>query len=74
MRKPFAITLDVGSSRAMSCGNCFGCDNCYGVCPATAIIKLADGQYAVDYDYCTGCGLCAAECPFGAIEMEPEQT
>jgi 2-oxoacid:acceptor oxidoreductase delta subunit (pyruvate/2-ketoisovalerate family) len=60
--------------RCMSCGNCFGCDNCYGVCPDNAIVKLADGQYAIDYDYCKGCGLCAAECPCGSIEMEPEQT
>jgi len=60
--------------RCMSCGNCFGCDNCYGVCPDNAIIKLADGQYEVDYDYCKGCGLCAAECPCGAIEMQPEPT
>ena len=60
--------------RCMSCGNCFGCDNCYGVCPDNAIIKLADGQYEIDYDYCKGCGLCATECPCGAIEMEPEQT
>jgi 2-oxoacid:acceptor oxidoreductase delta subunit (pyruvate/2-ketoisovalerate family) len=59
--------------RCMSCGNCFGCDNCYGVCPDNAIVKLADGQYAIDYDYCKGCGLCAAECPCGAIEMQPEQ-
>ena len=58
--------------RCMSCGNCFGCDNCYGVCPDNAIVKLADGQYEIDYDYCKGCGLCAAECPCGAIEMEPE--
>src|SRR5690242_9646032 len=58
--------------RCMSCGNCFGCDNCYGVCPDNAIVKLGDGQYEIDYDYCKGCGLCAAECPCGAIEMEPE--
>jgi 2-oxoacid:acceptor oxidoreductase delta subunit (pyruvate/2-ketoisovalerate family) len=58
--------------RCMSCGNCFGCDNCYGVCPDNAIVKLADGQYEIDYDYCKGCGLCATECPCGAIEMEPE--
>ena len=60
--------------RCMSCGNCFGCDNCYGVCPDNAIIKLGDGQYEIDYDYCKGCGMCAAECPSGAIEMRPEQT
>ena len=58
--------------RCMSCGNCFDCDNCYGVCPDNAIIKLGDGRYEIDYDYCKGCGLCAAECPCGAIEMEPE--
>ena len=59
--------------RCMSCGNCFGCDNCYGVCPDNAIVKLADGQYEIDYDYCKGCGLCATGCPCNAIEMEPEQ-
>ena len=60
--------------RCMSCGNCFGCDNCYGVCPDNAILKLADGEYEVDYDYCKGCGLCATECPCGAIDMQPEPT
>src|SRR6185437_6193658 len=60
--------------RCMSCGNCFGCDNCYGVCPDNAIVKLADGQYEIDYDYCKGCGLCAAECPCGSIEMRPEES
>jgi len=59
--------------RCMSCGNCFGCDNCYSVCPDNAIVKLADGQYEIDYDYCKGCGMCAAECPSGAIDMEPEK-
>jgi 2-oxoacid:acceptor oxidoreductase delta subunit (pyruvate/2-ketoisovalerate family) len=60
--------------RCMSCGNCFGCDNCYAVCPDNAIIKLGDGQYAIDYDYCKGCGLCVTECPCGAIEMQPEES
>jgi len=59
--------------RCMSCGNCFGCDNCYGVCPDNAIIKLGDGTYDIDYDYCKGCGICVAECPCGAIAMVPEQ-
>ncbi|HLY47720.1 MAG TPA: NAD(P)-binding protein [Solirubrobacteraceae bacterium] len=62
--------------RCMSCGSCFACDNCYGVCPDNAVIKLEPtGSYAyeIDYDYCKGCGLCAAECPCGAIEMEPER-
>ena len=71
--------LDAGTAlyearRCMSCGNCFGCDNCYGVCPDNAIVKLGEGQYEIDYDYCKGCGLCAAECPCGAIEMRPEES
>jgi 2-oxoacid:acceptor oxidoreductase delta subunit (pyruvate/2-ketoisovalerate family) len=62
--------------RCLSCGSCFACDNCYGVCPDNAVIKLDPaGSYAyeVDYDYCKGCGLCAQECPCGAIEMVPER-
>jgi len=67
------LVLALGQARrCMSCGNCFGCDNCYGVCPDNAIVRLGDGQYEIDYDYCKGCGLCAAECPCGSIEMEPE--
>jgi 2-oxoacid:acceptor oxidoreductase delta subunit (pyruvate/2-ketoisovalerate family) len=59
--------------RCLSCGNCFECDTCYGVCPDNAIIKLGPGQrYEVNYDYCKGCGLCAEECPCGAIDMVKE--
>lgn len=61
--------------RCLSCGSCFECDNCYGVCPDDAVIKLgAGGKYEIDLDYCKGCGLCAAECPAGAIRMVPEPT
>jgi 2-oxoacid:acceptor oxidoreductase delta subunit (pyruvate/2-ketoisovalerate family) len=59
----------------MSCGSCFACDNCFGVCPDNAVIKLEPGgsyAYEIDYDYCKGCGLCAQECPCGAIEMDAE--
>ena len=61
--------------RCLSCGSCFACDNCYGVCPDNAVIKLEPGgsyAYAFDYDYCKGCGICASECPCGAIQMVPE--
>ena len=62
--------------RCLSCGTCFSCDNCYGVCPDNAVIKLGEpGElYEIDLDFCKGCGLCVAECPCGAIEMVPEQT
>jgi 2-oxoacid:acceptor oxidoreductase delta subunit (pyruvate/2-ketoisovalerate family) len=69
-----ASTALFEARRCMSCGNCFGCDNCYGTCPDNAVIKLSDGAYEIDYDYCKGCGICAAECPCGAISMVPEAT
>jgi 2-oxoacid:acceptor oxidoreductase delta subunit (pyruvate/2-ketoisovalerate family) len=60
--------------RCLSCGNCFECDTCYGVCPDNAVIKLGPGRrFRFNYDYCKGCGLCVAECPCGAIRMEPEE-
>jgi 2-oxoacid:acceptor oxidoreductase delta subunit (pyruvate/2-ketoisovalerate family) len=60
--------------RCMSCGNCFECDNCLGVCPDNAVIKLGDNmRYQFDYDFCKGCGICVKECPCGAIEMVPER-
>ena len=58
-----------------SCGNCFECDNCYGVCPDNAVMKLTNesGTYfKINYDYCKGCGMCVSECPCGCIEMVPE--
>ncbi len=70
-----ASTALFEARRCMSCGSCFACDNCYGVCPDNAVIKLDPaGSYAyeIDLDFCKGCGLCAQECPCGAIEMEPE--
>ncbi|MEP7178087.1 MAG: 4Fe-4S dicluster domain-containing protein [Pseudonocardiales bacterium] len=58
----------------MSCGNCFGCDNCFRFCPDNAVLQITGAHgYEIDYDYCKGCGLCAAECPSGAIVMEPER-
>ena len=60
-------------ARCPSCGNCFECDNCYGVCPDNAVIKLGPGnRFKFNYDFCKGCGICAQECPCGAIAMMPE--
>jgi 2-oxoacid:acceptor oxidoreductase delta subunit (pyruvate/2-ketoisovalerate family) len=59
--------------RCLSCGNCFECDTCYGVCPDNAVIKLGPGKrFIFNYDYCKGCGICVQECPCGAIEMVKE--
>jgi pyruvate ferredoxin oxidoreductase beta subunit len=73
-RTPVGDYLRLQARRCLSCGNCSECDNCFGVCPDNAVIKLAPGhRYDIDLDYCKGCGLCASECPCGAITMVPEQ-
>ena len=67
-------TALIEARRCLSSGNCFECDNCYGVCPDTAVIKLGPGKrFQFNYDYCKGCGMCVAECPCGAIKMEAEE-
>jgi formate dehydrogenase (NADP+) beta subunit len=63
--------------RCFSCGNCIACDNCWTLCPDSAVLKtkeeaLDGSHYIFDYDYCKGCGLCAYECPCGYIEMVEE--
>jgi formate dehydrogenase (NADP+) beta subunit len=65
------------AARCFSCGNCLACDNCWTLCPDSAVLKTKDvafdgSNYVFDYDYCKGCGLCAHECPCGYIEMVEE--
>lgn len=65
------------SQRCFSCGNCLACDNCWTLCPDSAVLKTkelaSDGShYVFDYDYCKGCGVCVHECPCGFIEMIDE--
>jgi formate dehydrogenase beta subunit len=64
--------------RCFSCGNCLACDNCWTLCPDSAVLKTretaSDGShYVFDYTYCKGCGLCANECPCGYISMEAQE-
>lgn len=71
-----AETAVFEARRCLSCGTCFACDNCFGMCPDDAVIKIDPGAsygYAIDLDYCKGCGICARECPAGAIQMVPEE-
>lgn len=72
-------TTQVGheAQRCFSCGNCLACDNCWTLCPDSAVLKTTElaqdgSNYVFDYEYCKGCGLCAQECPCGYIEMVDE--
>jgi 2-oxoacid:acceptor oxidoreductase delta subunit (pyruvate/2-ketoisovalerate family) len=63
--------------RCFACGSCLRCDNCWTLCPDSAVLKTqalaSDGSfYVFDYDYCKGCGLCAVECPTGYIAIVSE--
>lgn len=51
---------------------CNKCGLCQVYCPDSAVRKMENGYFEVDYDYCKGCGICANECPTKAIEMVTE--
>lgn len=60
------------AGRCLSCGLCFGCQQCYMYCNAagfTRISEQAPGQYyAMALEACEGCGKCIELCPCGYLE------
>jgi Fe-S-cluster-containing dehydrogenase component len=54
---------------------CRHCDEpaCVKVCPEKAIIHRDDGIVVLNDGKCTGCGLCVDECPYDAIELDPDE-
>jgi NADPH-dependent glutamate synthase beta subunit-like oxidoreductase/Pyruvate/2-oxoacid:ferredoxin oxidoreductase delta subunit len=61
------------AARCMSCGLCFGCDQCRIFCPREAIerdYKRPKGRFMhTDYTRCNGCHVCHEACPCGYIQM-----
>ena len=59
-------------SRCLSCGQCFGCEQCWMYCPHTCFTRLEDVQpgmyYALTIDQCQACGKCIDVCPCGFLE------
>jgi len=73
--EPAELAAEV--SRCFSCGSCMSCDNCWTLCPDSAVLKAPEAgsdasPYVFDLAYCKGCGICAAECPTGFIAMQRE--
>jgi Pyruvate/2-oxoacid:ferredoxin oxidoreductase delta subunit len=61
------------SSRCMSCGLCFECNQCMLFCPQEAITKFKgnpEGEVMFTmYERCVGCHICSEVCPTGYIDM-----
>ena len=59
-------------SRCLSCGQCFGCEQCWMYCPHTCFTRLEDVQpgmyYALTLDQCQSCGKCIDICPCGFLQ------
>lgn len=45
---------------------------CAEVCPVKVITRNERGVTTVNEEKCIGCGLCVENCPFGAININPD--
>jgi Fe-S-cluster-containing dehydrogenase component len=54
---------------------CMQCDDppCVPACPEHAIYKNQDGVVLIDHEKCKGHGECVKACPYGVIDMNPEE-
>jgi len=61
------------SSRCMSCGLCFDCNQCAAFCPQEAISRYKQNPIGevmyTHYTKCVGCHICQMVCPTGYIQM-----
>src|SRR5690606_5874939 len=45
---------------------------CLDVCPTGALFRTEFGTVVVQEDICNGCGYCVPACPYGVIEIRPD--
>ena len=61
------------AGRCLSCGSCFGCENCWMYCTPGCMKRLPEvspGHYfSIKMETCDGCNKCAEQCPCGCLDM-----
>lgn len=61
------------ANRCLSCGSCFGCENCWMYCTPGCMKRVPDvspGHYfTIKLQSCDGCNKCVEECPCGVLDM-----
>jgi NADPH-dependent glutamate synthase beta subunit-like oxidoreductase len=61
------------TTRCLSCGLCFGCENCWMYCQAGCFKKVTErGRghfFDIDLAVCDGCKKCGEECPCGFLDL-----
>jgi len=65
---------DEGVRWLMSSDVCKHCTHaaCLDVCPTGALFRTEFGTVVVQPDVCNGCGYCVPACPYGVIDLRPE--
>ncbi len=65
---------DGGVTWLMSSDVCKHCTHaaCLDVCPTGALFRTEFGTVVVQPDVCNGCGYCVPACPYGVIDLRPE--
>ena len=60
------------AARCMSCGMCFGCQQCFMYCNAAGFSRVEEVEpgryYVLALEACEGCGKCIEICPCGYLE------
>ncbi|OZM77180.1 4Fe-4S dicluster domain-containing protein [Pseudonocardia sp. MH-G8] len=72
---PQGALEDEGEVRwLMSSDVCKHCTHaaCLDVCPTGSLFRTEFGTVVVQEDICNGCGYCVPACPYGVIDIRPE--
>jgi len=63
--------------RCLSCGQCFGCEQCWMYCAHTCFTRLENGKpgvyFAMSLDECKACGKCIDICPCGYLQIRSSE-